>query len=601
MGARREKYLPFGPLNEKRIGILSTEFTLHLSPEAISLASRRSDDAWEIVVRTAPDAEDLSAAFAQMKSLIEAKDNAQVLVIVPREQVLFTSCEAPDEATPTAERRAVEAKLDGLTPYELSELQYDWLRTDSVIQIAAIAAETIQAAQEFIKSYGITAVALTVETLPDDYDGTPIFRLAKRPKPTPHVQNLATIPAPKRKIRLEDIALFVPHFRKGMALGLGGGIAVIVTAFLLMPSAPEQDVTPEAPAVVAATPPVAEPAPSAPVASGLPAPDVALMATPPTLTAPRPRRDGTILAAIDPILTQQDALALRPPLGGIGDDAPPPILSPIPFGTGSVLNSAGLVDPTPEGALNPDGVLVFDAAPPVAAIPRPDAILEAARAARLEQIETLAGTLPRLRPENFAEILERQQLNGFTRSELSSITPQLRPASLQEIAEAARAAEAAALAVSEGRSANQALISDLAVARSLLPQARPSGFEAVVAAATPASAAAPNGVAAEAAAQSGADEEIEAEIAAVSTDTPSGERVTRAATNRNAINLRDTNLIGVTGPSSSRRALVRLPSGRFVTVEVGDRLDGGRVAAIGDDSLQYIKDGENITLEVPNG
>ena len=172
---------------------------------------------------------------------------------------------------------------------------------------------------------------------------------------------------------------------------------------------------------------------------------------------------------------------------------------------------------------------------------------------------------------------------------------------LQEIAEAARAAEAAALAVSEGRSANQALISNLAVARSLLPQARPSGFEAVVAAATPASAAAPNGVAAEAAAQSGADEEIEAEIAAVSTDTPSGERVTRAATNRNAINLRDTNLIGVTGPSSSRRALVRLPSGRFVTVEVGDRLDGGRVAAIGDDSLQYIKDGENITLEVPTG
>ena len=592
----------FGPLNEKRIGILNTEFTLHLSPKVISLASRRSDDAWEIAVCTAPDSEDLSAAFAQMKSLIEAKDNAQVLLVIPREQVLVTSCEAPDEATPATELRAVEAKLDGLTPYKLSELRYDWLRTNSVIQIAAIAAETIQAGQEFIQSYGITAVAVTVETLPDDYDGTPIFPLAKRPKPTPHVQNLATIPAPKRKIRLEDIALFVPRFRKGMALGLGGALAVIVAAFLLMLSAPQQDVTPEAPTVLAATHPVAEPAPSiASVASSLPAPDVALMATPPALTAPRPRRDGTILAAIDSILTQQDALALRPPLGGIGDVAPPPILSPIPFATGSVLNSTGLVDPTPEGALNPDGVLVFDAAPIVAAIPRPDAIVEAARAARLEQIETLAGTLPRLRPENFAEILERQQLNGFTRSELSSITPQLRPASLQEIAEAARAAEAAALAVSEGRSANQALSSDLALARSLLPQARPSGFEAVVAAATPASASAPNGVAAEAAAQSGADEEIEAEIAAVSTDTPSGERVTRAATNRNAINLRDTNLIGVTGPSSSRRALVRLPSGRFVTVEVGDRLDGGRVAAIGDDSLQYIKDGENITLEVPNG
>ncbi len=77
--------------------------------------------------------------------------------------------------------------------------------------------------------------------------------------------------------------------------------------------------------------------------------------------------------------------------------------------------------------------------------------------------------------------------------------------------------------------------------------------------------------------------------------------MTRAATNRNAINLRNTNLIGVTGSSNNRRALVRLASGRFVTVEVGDRLDGGRVAAIDDDRLQYIKDGQNITLEVPNG
>ena len=82
---------------------------------------------------------------------------------------------------------------------------------------------------------------------------------------------------------------------------------------------------------------------------------------------------------------------------------------------------------------------------------------------------------------------------------------------------------------------------------------------------------------------------------------PSSASVTRAATQENAINLRRINLIGVSGSPSDRRALVRLPSGRFVTVERGDRLDGGQVAAIGENALQYIKRGRTITLEMPAG
>jgi hypothetical protein len=34
-------------------------------------------------------------------------------------------------------------------------------------------------------------------------------------------------------------------------------------------------------------------------------------------------------------------------------------------------------------------------------------------------------------------------------------------------------------------------------------------------------------------------------------------------------------------------------------VGVGDRLDGGRVAAIGEASLQYVRNGRNVTLEIP--
>ena len=36
-------------------------------------------------------------------------------------------------------------------------------------------------------------------------------------------------------------------------------------------------------------------------------------------------------------------------------------------------------------------------------------------------------------------------------------------------------------------------------------------------------------------------------------------------------------------------------------VEVGDRLDGGRVAAITDSELRYVKGGRNVVLKIPEG
>ncbi|MGC9420046.1 MAG: hypothetical protein ACP5EN_13860, partial [Rhodovulum sp.] len=73
------------------------------------------------------------------------------------------------------------------------------------------------------------------------------------------------------------------------------------------------------------------------------------------------------------------------------------------------------------------------------------------------------------------------------------------------------------------------------------------------------------------------------------------------ATVENAINLRKVNLIGVYGASGDRRALVRLPSGRYEKVKVGDRIDGGRVAAIGESQLRYVKNGRNVVLDLPGG
>ena len=82
---------------------------------------------------------------------------------------------------------------------------------------------------------------------------------------------------------------------------------------------------------------------------------------------------------------------------------------------------------------------------------------------------------------------------------------------------------------------------------------------------------------------------------------PTPTTVARAATEKNAIKLRRVNLIGVYGTSSNRRALVRLANGRYQKVKVGDRLDGGRVAAIGTSELRYVKSGRQVTLTMPRG
>ena len=82
-------------------------------------------------------------------------------------------------------------------------------------------------------------------------------------------------------------------------------------------------------------------------------------------------------------------------------------------------------------------------------------------------------------------------------------------------------------------------------------------------------------------------------------DIPTRASVARRATVENALTMNRLSLVGVFGAEGARRALVRLPSGRFEKVKIGDRIDGGRVQAIGDGRLIYARGGRNVALEMP--
>jgi hypothetical protein len=285
------------------------------------------------------------------------------------------------------------------------------------------------------------------------------------------------------------------------------------------------------------------------------------------------RVDNLYIASIDRQVKSVDAIAMPGADFALSDIRLAPMMSPPPPGTRFELDARGFVQAHADGAMTPEGILVFLGSPGVNPILRPgtseNAATEDTAPDRLAQVRPIA------RPDNLVELAERAQFGGLSRVELAAARPIARPASAQDTGAAADAAPTA-----------------YAVLKSPAPAARPGNFAQIVKKARAAQAA-----------SAASDAVVVASVAATTRapTIPTRASVAQAATVVNAISLSRINLIGVYGSQSDRRALVRLKSGRYVKVEVGDRLDGGKVAAIGPDALIYVKNGRTLTLELPKG
>lgn len=293
--------------------------------------------------------------------------------------------------------------------------------------------------------------------------------------------------------------------------------------------------------------------------------------------------DNIYVASIDNTELSQDAVALPPPISFSTDTELDMVTSPVAAGKAFDLDERGLVRATPEGTLNPDGIMVYLGRPVRVPPPTPNRPDPVAEAQIDEQQTVLARLRPRLRPDNLVEQTERAQLGGLSLAELGQKRPRPRPPSSRPANE------------------NSLPATEQAIATSKPPKARPVNFANLVDRAQrntdnrPASAAASTaGILTSTTPAAVAPETVTPSI-------PSSASVARQATMENSINLRKINLIGVYGTPSNRRALVRLSSGRYKKVKVGDRIDGGQVVAIGDTELRYQKGGRNVTLKIPNG
>ncbi|MGH1458614.1 MAG: hypothetical protein ACRBBT_06905 [Paracoccaceae bacterium] len=281
--------------------------------------------------------------------------------------------------------------------------------------------------------------------------------------------------------------------------------------------------------------------------------------------------------SIDPKVPVFDALALPNPNAALSDVLPGNRASPAAAGTRFALDARGLVRATPQGAITAEGVLVRAGKPAAVPPQLPRRLTEAPAPTDAETatLTRLAAFRPRPRPDDLVEQSERSQLGGRSRLELAAFRPKARPELPQQKQDEER---------SETPTEQAVLISKR-------PEERPKDIAKIVARAAPAAART------EARVQTAA-------IAAprtVAPSIPSTASVAKQATVRGALNLRKINLIGISGKPSARNALVRLSNGSIKKVKVGDRIDGGRVLAIGERELRYSKGGRNVVLQMPKG
>jgi len=295
--------------------------------------------------------------------------------------------------------------------------------------------------------------------------------------------------------------------------------------------------------------------------------------------------ESLYIASIDPVVIPLDAVALPSLSGLLNDENPDVLASPPPAGTAYTLDERGFVVATAAGALTPDGVLVHAGPPSTVPPRRVDTLLseaESGPSGQQAQVDSrLAKLRPAPRPANLLDAYQKSRLGGRTLAELAKIRPARRPVSAQELA-----------------APKDASPTKLAVAASARPASRPRNFSrnVQILKATRAT------IETKPAAVEKPVQAPAATVAAVAPSTPtipSRASVAREATVKNAIHLNKVNLIGVYGSSSQRRALVRLSNGRYVKVQIGDRIDGGKVATISNNELRYIKRGKNVTLTMP--
>ncbi|KPN61868.1 hypothetical protein AKJ29_04420 [Aliiroseovarius crassostreae] len=134
-------------------------FALDLTHEGIALM-HRGKGGWSLVGEVKLDAADLPAQLGMMRQRAVDLNTGgfATSLIIPPSQLLFTTMTAPGPDDITREARIREG-LEGLTPYPVDKLVFDWYADGDMAHVAVVVRETLKEAESFAVENRLNPVA----------------------------------------------------------------------------------------------------------------------------------------------------------------------------------------------------------------------------------------------------------------------------------------------------------------------------------------------------------------------------------------------------------------------------------------------------------
>src|SRR5699024_7314671 len=141
----------------------ATEYALSFSEDAVHLDRRDRGPEQEGTAAPRPwrhlgsvdfASAEFGADLARLRAMATAGDDGAALpvtLVIPDDQILYTTL----TVAPGADReQAVGRALDGLTPYAIEDLAFDWRGEGDSVRVAAVARQTLREAADFARQYG---------------------------------------------------------------------------------------------------------------------------------------------------------------------------------------------------------------------------------------------------------------------------------------------------------------------------------------------------------------------------------------------------------------------------------------------------------------
>lgn len=154
---------------------MKPRFALTFPEDGIALL-HRTKGGWSTVGEVRLDDPDIEETLKMLRGTASGLESGGVRsqLVIPDSQILYTSLPIGAGADDTWEAE-IRAGLDGLTPYEVDELVFDWEPDGETARVAAVARETLEEAEAFATRHRFNPLCFVADPGDGEFPRKPWF------------------------------------------------------------------------------------------------------------------------------------------------------------------------------------------------------------------------------------------------------------------------------------------------------------------------------------------------------------------------------------------------------------------------------------------